>query len=331
MRKFVFLIATFLAANCSLSALQPCCKLPTWPPTWDFELGGGFRQDELHWSITSPKKFGFPRIESDLHWRDLRMWQLYGSATYVSCQNYAVKIYGDWGHIYQGENRDDDFVVTRKDHMHSSGHSSGPGKEKFLFSRSFADAGKGHVWDASAAIGYKFTSSGGRCTIIPYAGFSNHEQHLHMFNGKQVVDVLTPDHVGPINGLNSTYNTRWYGPWGGADFDVRLECNAYFFGGMEWHYAKYRAQGNWNLRQDIAGDFHHRADGHGWVARVGAGWEFFPNWLISVLVDYKSFRTQSGDDRTPIRTAHGIVDVETRLRQVKWHSYSINGLLVYRF
>ena len=315
MRKLIVILGTFLSVNLSLLALQPCCRLPDWPPTWEFDIGTGYREDNLHWVVETPG--GPPEIASHVSWKKVRSWEVYGRAAYVSCMNYAVKVSGDYSWIYQGRNRDSDYFVG-EDH-------------KVLFSRSINDAGKGYTWDASGALGYKFTSTGGRCTITPFIGFSNHEQQFHIYNGNQVVNLVS-DFLGRLSrSHNSSYHTRWYGPWGGFDFDVRVECCVNWFGSFEWHLAKYKASGRWNLRREFAGDFRHHADGRGWIARTGVNWEFLGCWTIGFLAEYRQFRTQSGDDITPLLTADGVIDVESKLRDVRWHCYRLIGTLTYRF
>lgn len=314
MRKLLVILGTFLTTSLSLSALQPCCKLPDWPPTWEFNLGTGYREDNLHWAVETPG--GPPEIISHVRWKKVRSWELYGSAAYTSCMNYSVKVLGSYSWIYNGRNKDSDYLVD--------------GSEKLLFSRSVSGADDGYTWDASGAIGYRWRSTGGRCIITPYIGFANYEQKYVMRHGRQVVDLLG-DFLGSIRGLDSHYHTRWYGPWGGFDFDVQVECCVNWFGSFEWHLARYKAEGLWNLRPEFNGKFRHHADGRGWIARTGVNWEFLKCWVIGFLLEYKQFRTQSGDDITPIRTREGLFHVESRLRDVRWHSYKFLGTLTYRF
>lgn len=321
MRKLVLVLAVFISAHLPLKALQDCCRCPTWPKAFNFTLGTGFRQDSLNWRVKIPDVSGSPFIRSALHWNNVRMAQVYGDASYTSCRNYTIKVSGDYAQVYHGRNKDLDYFIT----------GSGCGQDKVLFSETKANAGKGHAFDASGAVGYRWTSSGGRAIITPLIGWSHHQQYFTMYDGNQIVDLIN-DQIGPFRGLDSHYKTRWYGPWIGADFDVRVECCTNLFGSFEYHYNKYRGAGHWNLRDDFAGDFRHRAWGHGIIARLGTSWDICPNWTLGIMGNYVRYRTGTGADITPVLTEGGVVvHVRNKLSIVKWHSFSIMGIVVWRF
>ncbi|UCG08955.1 MAG: hypothetical protein JSV83_10030, partial [Desulfobacterales bacterium] len=54
--------------------------------------------------------------------------------------------------------------------------------------------------------------------IRPVVGYSYHEQNLTITDGYQPIATpgITPPE-GPFVGLDSTYETQWYGPWVGMD------------------------------------------------------------------------------------------------------------------
>src|SRR5215213_5633347 len=110
-----------------------------------------------------------------------------------------------------------------------------------------------------AGVGYRVTSTCGRFTATPLAGYSWQGQNLHIYDGRQIIDLFNND-IGRLRGLNSHYDARWYGPWVGLDFNTRVECCAYLFGSFEWHFTTYRGKGYWNLRDDL-GPFRHHANG----------------------------------------------------------------------
>lgn len=325
MRKFLSMLAACLLASASLTASWSswCSDLFTsdgcgccgddWPSPFNIDLGWGFRQDKFKWSIAGARHH--PNILSELKWDDLRISQIGGEAEYVSWRNYAVRIAGDYGHIYHGNNSDADFARD---------------KRRGLFSLSRNNGGKGYVYDINGGVGYRVTSTCGRFVATPLVGYAWHGQSLHIFDGNQIVDKVSCE-LGPFPGLNSKYHARWYGPWVGIDFDVQVECCAYLFGGFEWNWTRYRGTGCWNLRSDL-GPFHHHAYGHGYVLTLGGNWELCNHWSIGIVGNYRHFRTGSG--REDLEVIHGPECVEhtrTRFNGAKWKSYSISGLVAWRF
>lgn len=327
MRKFLSTLTVCLMTSTSLMAswsswtswyneLVPpncaCCG-EDWPSPVNIDFGWGYRQDKFEWSIAGLKNY--PNVLSELKWHDLRISQIGGEASYVSWRNYAVRIAGDYGNIYHGENKDADFLLDGK---------------KGLTSLSKNDAGKGYVYDINGGVGYRCTSTCGRFVATPLVGYAWHGQNLHIFDGNQIIDTVNCA-IGPFPGLHSKYKARWYGPWVGIDFRAQVECCAYLFGNFEWHQNTYRATGCWNLRSDL-GPFHHKAYGHGYVVTLGGNWEIWRKWSIGVVGNYRNFRTGSG--RESLEVIHGPDCVErstTKFNGAKWHSWSISGLAAWRF
>lgn len=320
MRKFMLFLSGCMACSQVLMAGlcdKACNGWPSastscaadWPSSINIDFGAGYRNDKFEWSIA-----GFddvPNILSKLQWKDLRIAQIGGSASYVSCRNYAIRLEADYGRIYHGKVYDADYAES---------------DQTDLFSYSLSKAGKGHVYDVSAAVGYRVTSTYARFVATPLIGYSQHAQYLHLYNGYQLFPFQFD-----IAGLNSTYSARWYGPWIGVDFEARVERCAYLFGGFEWHMAAYRGHGKWNLRHDI-GPFHHKAYGMGYVATLGGKWEIWNNWAIGITGNYRNFRTRHGHEYLVVNVPiFGPIKVRSRFNQAKWHTYSVSGIITWRF
>lgn len=330
MRKILFLLSISLLeivgliADCYDGAPEKFVG-SHWPSynNWDIDLG--FRKDRLKWGIAGcvlgpggvPVNLG---LLSEMQWKDLRIVQVSGSGRYVSNRNYAVKISGDYGHIYHGHS-----VET---------HYAGPSKT-LKFSQINAHAGKGFVYDLSGAVGYRVTSTYERAVGTFLIGYSASEQSLHSYNGKSIVCVNPisglPCPIGTLEGLNNTYKAQWYGPWIGLDFDVRVERCAYLFGGFEWHLASYRGVGRWNLRTDM-GPFRQKAHGHGYIATLGTSWEIWRNISLGIVAHYRNFQTRGGSERiTYIFPDERSVVVPVHFNGTKWVSYDLSGLIAWRF
>lgn len=292
-----------------------------WPPDFKLDIGGGFRKDRFQWSIAGllpiPEEGGiepFPNTASDLKWKDLRIVQVGGNVCYVSCRNYVLYAAAEYGEIYHGHVFDADYLLDDKDGL-------------FSLTRSKAD--KGHVYDVSVAAGYRTLSTCKRFIGKILAGYSQHQQYLHMIDGRFVFQFAPCD--DRIPGLNNTYTTRWYGPWIGVDFETRVERCAFMFGGVEWHMLAYRAHGRWNLRPDLS-RFDHKAYGWGYIVRLGGKWEIWDRWSFGVVGYYRMFRTKKGHEHVCITDpVQGPRRVKIRFNGAQWHNYAVSGIVSWRF
>jgi hypothetical protein len=298
----------------------------------NLSLGLGYREDSLNWNIANSD--GHPNVLSELTWKDLQMFQVYAGYEAKTYYNLYLKVEGDYAHIDNGYNQDFDFAADNR-------------KELFSYSRN--KAGKGEAWDASGALGYVFNIGCSNVAVRPLAGWSQHEQHLRQYDGYQVfydsdLDPSRPgsgiDFTGPIYGLHSNYRTRWRGPWVGGDFLMSLQ-KVFVTAGFEYHWPEYKGVGHWNLRDDFADDFVHKGWGQGTKIRLKVQYQAGTNTSFALETSYTNFRLVSGTDHTfffdevgppiPPGAAVPVVVGKTRLNEVNWHSFVIQGNLVYRF
>jgi hypothetical protein len=297
-----------------------------------FMVESGYRRDRLDWSIAG-KLFDYAQHEdvvvnilSELTWKDLDIHLMKFSNETVFAERYFFRLLYQYGTIYDGENQDSDY--------------KGPNRTQ-EWSRSNNNADEGDVSDMSVAAGYRFRILKKRIALTPLVGYSYHEQNLAMTDGYQTVSEpdaalhLNPPDVGPFDGLNSSYEARWRGPWLGLDTRYTLLLHrpalTMSFGlGLEYHWADYSASANWNLRSDLAHpeSFEHEASGTGFI--VAAKWRCqFPNHFgISLSCDYQDWSTDAGTDR--VYLSNGDAE-ETRLNQVNWNSRAILLGLDYTF
>ena len=145
-----------------------------------------------------------------------------------------------------------------------------------------------------------------------------------------VIDIDRIDGLlGPVDGLNSYYRSRFKGWWAGMDFNLWMLSDLLLFGGAEFHWGHFRGQGHWNLRTDFIKDFRQHADCVGQVYTLGCRWQFLRHWNMSVIGYYNAFHSRDERGKDEVFLASG--RVESKFHAVHWHSFNINLTLGYDF
>jgi len=306
---FANLVAMLLLITVNQSFAQPANN-------YEVTVTNGYRHDDFDWSIAG----GGVNVLSELTWRDLEIYQVNAAGKYLHEFPSRLTIYTranlGYGWILSGENQDSDY----------------DGNDRTLeYSRSSNDGGGGNVWDASGGVGLKTDFGRGVFSLVPLVGFSYREQNLRISDGFQTIATAgrTPP-IGPISGLDSTYETRWYGPWAGLDLEILPSERMRFHGTFEYHRIQYEGVGNWNLRTDFAHpkSFEHLADGYGIVSKAGADIALNRNWFITADFGYQYWTTDNGTDQTFL--ANGTSAVQP-FNGANLESYSVMAGVTYRF
>ena len=278
---------------------------------WQWSFNTGYRNDDLDWNIAGSTV----NILSELTWSDLEIFQLEFAVARNLPNRFKLKGSLAYGLIFDGENQDSDYAGNNR---------------TLEFSRSNNSADDGNTSDVSIGLGYFFPLLTKNFIATPLVGFSFHGQNLTITEGFQTIPPL-----GPFPGLNSSYDAKWYGPWVGLELnfsiykrDVPLAHQILF--GIEYHWANYYAEANWNLRTDLAHpkSFEHEADGSGTVFWAGYNYFFNPQWSLDLIYKYQKWETDPGIDR--IFFADG-TEAVTRLNEVNWKSYALMVGVTYRF
>jgi hypothetical protein len=280
------------------------------------ELNTGYRVDDLDWNIAGNLDGTNPNIFSELTWEDLEIFQVKANMRTAVNNTFYVRASLAYGWILGGENQDWDY--------------NGDNRTQ-LYSRSINNADDGDVWDATLGIGYQFNLLSDRLRLIPLGGYAYSEQNLKLTDGVQTLSLPPATQpLGPIGGLNSTYETKWNGPWLGVDFWLQASPKITLYGSFEYHWADYEAEANWNLRADLAHpkSFEHDADGSGIVIAFAGEYVLEGPWSVSLAANYQDWSTDAGTDR--LYRADGTTS-DTRLNEVNWKSYAILVGITYRF
>lgn len=279
---------------------------------WRWFFNVGYRHDELDWSFALPNI----NIRSELQWHDLQGVQFEFGLQRRLGRHFRLKGHLAYSFLFDGDNQDSDFNGNNRTDE---------------FSRSNNSNQNGDLWDVSIGLAYDLNLFAERIVLSPLVGYSYHDQNLQITRGIQTIPPL-----GPFPGLDSSYDPTWYGPWIGADFLYKSYGKSApkpgyeTFFGIEYHFANFEAQADWNLRADLAHpvSFRQDADGSGWVMMGGINYLFNPRWSVNLIGKYQKWKTSAGRHRFFFYDGSSY---RTRLNGVNWDSYSLSAGVTCRF
>ena len=276
----------------------------------EIEVGYGYRQDSLDWNIAGDLQGNNPNVLSELTWEDLLIHEIYIGVRADLKRSIFLKGSLTYGVLVDGENQDSDYAADNRE---------------MEFSRSNNDADQGSTLDGLFGVGYRFRLFSKSLSIIPLAGYSYHRQNLTMTGGYQTITWVGGPPLGAFEGLDSTYDAEWRGPWIGLDVTLETEnftkaiAPMSFYFGWEYHWADYYAEADWNLRDDFMHpkSFEHEANGTGIVSNLGVRLRLNSRWSVALGYETEEWSTEEGVDR--VFLTDGTI-VTTRLNEVNWHS-----------
>ncbi len=294
----------------------------------DLELFNfGSRVDQFDWNIAGLDNS--PDILSELSWEDLEITEITAKGKIIMLNNRVpfggtIRVSVSYGDIQAGTNQDSDFGLDDRTNE---------------WSRSNNQADKGEVLDFTLGGGLVFQTPNRKLMISPMIGGSYHGQDLTIHDGYQTIsqdNPFSPDPadnpppVGPIAGLNSTYDAEWRSGWVGVDLEFQPSPSFALLGSLELHSAEFDAVADWNLRSDFnhpKSFTHHANEAAGVVAgfgtRFGAG-----NLLLNLDLRFQKWRAEDGIDKTYF--SDGSIGL-TRVNEVNWESFSVSAGLTIRF
>jgi hypothetical protein len=255
-------------------------------------LDAGYRQDRGQWTISGGEEG--PNIISDLEWEDLEVYEvrISGEVPLGRVMLEGSLAYGD---MVDGSNRDSDYAFDNREGE---------------FSRSTADT-EGDTLDleVSVVVPFRVTESG--ILLRPLLGYGLHVQNHTDTNGVQVVDDpgleaalfgevsslgAEDGFLGPFEGLNSTYDAEWTGPFVGLHARIPVGPRGMLLARYQFYVIQYDADLYWNLR-DLP--FENEADGIGHSLRLTYQHPMTEHTLISVEGSYTAFETDEGIQTDP--------------------------------
>jgi hypothetical protein len=364
MRKY---FVTFMASLLSCSA-----AFAFWPEAADssFDLGVGYRRDKFSWTTQGNATVANvpTRLTSKLQWRDLKIWQIDANVKYLTCDNIYFRAGFDYGWITHGKVTEKDFADVLSGpccedsysrYSNGSGYYS-VGSNAVEFADLTAKADRGHVYDATIAIGYQFKMCDDGLALSPVVGYSWDGQHLELGgDGSSDYSPCYSPSYSPCNddsytcyddysysrsvvsggsscssGSRTKYNTRWNGPFLGVDLDYKFGCDWSLFATYEFHWARFHAKAHWGdnrANSDLLDGFNHRAkSAQGQVASVGIKYDFCECWTLSLVGEWKYFRANHGKQRTLVESESNCSFEErcfeyVPLKHITWQSASVTA------
>lgn len=248
-----------------------------------FDMHAGHRNDRLQWGIADPVN-GIDTL-SELSWRSLRMAAAGADVRYRSSASLVLLARADYGYATSGSVQDSDYWQSGRQNE---------------FSRSTGSAQGSQAFGLSAGIGLPFGKEIGdwQVQLMPMLGLASQHQKLRFREGNQVYvypGSQTP--LGPIDGLNTRYDARWNGVWGGLELALQNRKDLTMRVRLEQHVSDYSAKADWNLRTDFAHpvSFRQWASAQGRTITIEARYAY-ANAYILVQASHYAWETRRGRD-----------------------------------
>lgn len=294
--------------------------------SFDLGIEGAQRTDQFDWNIAGNTSGTTPNILSELTWEDLEIDEVSIKGKLVMTNNKVsfggvLKASSRYGEIQSGENQDSDYGLDNRNNE---------------WSRSNNRSDWGEIWDTDFGFGLLFMSKGKMFTMTPLVGYSYSLQSLKIHDGEQTISGTNPfgggnpPPVGPITGLDSSYDAEWQTGWVGLELEFKPSPHFEIYGSVEYHEGQYEAEADWNLRTDVNHpiSFTHESDeASGVVSNIGVriGWR---NILLNAELRFREFKAEEGTAVTYLATG---TTGETLLNEVNWESTSVGGGITIRF
>lgn len=267
--------------------------------SWPEVQGGGYlkisagpRRDNMRFTIGGK---GYPNILSELEWQ-VPALQVRVDGSWTHTSGATLKGYLAYARSYAaGKERDSDYALDNR---------------QAEFSRSYADTTDSEMFDLSLGAGWRLPL-GASAALTPLLGVARYESAYRSSHGRQVLwnrdlaKTISPQldydqPLGAFDGLHSRYRPIWSSVWLGLDGELKAGDRFTLQGGIKHHWFKYRADADWNLRDDFAHpvSFRHEDNGTGWEAEIGTTVRLAGEHRLTVDLSKREMKTRQGEDTT---------------------------------
>ena len=244
---------------------------------------GGYRRQDLRWSIAGNSAGTSPSVYSELKWKGVGSVSTGLDISWKAGKNWVVVGEGSRSFTVSGRVSDKDYGADdRRD---------------VLYDQSFV-SNKGYAYAVFFGPGYRWRV-GGRLCLTPVIGYGFSGQRLSITDGGL---------------LDSYYKTRWNGFAGRLSGDWQLGAGWGLLFRAAYHQVNYRAEGDWNLIQNFRHpvSFRHRGDGYGLEGQLGVS-RSLGGAVLFLKGGYAGWSTGKGVDELYLASGQ---TSQTRLNEV---------------
>ena len=263
----------------------------------------GYERTALDWSIAGNSAGQDPNIYSELKWRNAGgifagadvQWTLWKRWQVAAC---GSRTFTRWGSM-----TDTDYGLDNRHDV--------------LYHEQFPVAG-GYCESGSLGIGYVLFEDR-HFAVTPSLGYAISSQHFPVTDGG-----------GPFAGLSSSYDAKWFGPFGRVDGEWRIGTRWQLTIAARYDQVVYRGVADWNLIAQFAHpvSFRHRADGYGLTGEAGVGYVLSRQLMLSLKGEYFNWETGTGIDE--LYLASGGIS-QTQLNEVVRTGFGVGLKAAWRF
>ena len=263
--------------------------------------GFGDRETKVDWNIAGNLAGTNPNIISELDWRKVKSNQFMLGSIWQD-GDYFLKVVGEYGRIYDGENQDSDYNQDNR---------------RGEFSRSLNNAGKGYMLDTEINYGKDYIISS-KLKLSPMIGYSFHRQHLKIYDGTMIIGSAN------LTGLDSLYQANWSGPQLGLGLNYKINKSIFSLN-YSLQDIDFNGHTNWNLRSNLQHPVSMTQKGDGSGTKISASYERAVSNFSSLSLVGNFYKYKASGTHTFHLTSG---DASQKLNQVNWKSSELK--LVYR-
>jgi hypothetical protein len=263
------------------------------PGKLQLSITGGYRQENLRWSIAGNVNGQNPNILSELRWKNVGGPVTMADIRFLLFDQWQLE--GEYERLFflSGKVYDTDY--------------GGNDRTNIVYTAQFhAGNGGAYRWQAGLANRIPVTN---KFFITPSAGYGIFHQTLYISG-----------HTGAFSDLNSTYKTKWAGPYGQVLCSIGLTKKLFMNAGLRYSQVRYSASANWNLIGDFSHpeSFRHTANGYGISMHTSMLCHVSDIHSIGIKGIYSRWQTGSGIDELYPATGGSEQTQLNEVRSANW-------------
>ncbi|OQP39258.1 hypothetical protein A4D02_18215 [Niastella koreensis] len=265
------------------------------PAKLQLSVTGGYRQENLRWSIAGNANGQNPNVLSELKWKAV--------AGPVSGMHVQYNFFNHW--LLEGE-YEHTFYLSGKVADNDYG---GNNRTNSVYAQQF-NANKGGADRWLAGLGYHLMVTH-TFSITPSAGYGQFHQSLYLVGN-----------TAPINDLNSSYKTTWSGAYAQLLCATGLTKKLNLATGFRYNQVRYKASANWNLIREFSHpeSFRHTANGYGINIHTALLYRASHIHSIGIKGSYSQWQTGRGIDELYLASGE---PEQTQLNEVRSSGWQV--------